>query len=1176
MWRTRLSLVFARGVSLPLFMIRGADLAFFVDTSQILPPKDSSNSPQFGSKDNTTNTPASFPRPTEPYFIVPPGFRPNTFFVGMEKEYQELDRRLFDKRRRDGTACVLLHGQPGGGKSHLARQYVYKNRKKFGGGVFWITAKSKEERYHAFWNLKQKVVCRDKPELCDGINGNDFVSVVKGWFEGRQEWLVVFDGVAVEKDEDTTDFSSFVPDSRNSSMIYISRARNLESKQRLLRPFPIKVGPLKVDDAKKLLFKELHIKRPTEAEERKANELVRNIGGLPLAINAISHRLADTHEPLTKYKLSYSADPTIEGTYNKILDDLQRLGHMEAWNLIHILCWFGPEIPVEMVHLGLRILRTNVEVRATESGGRPDINTTFGELMRYALIERNEPDDSDSMSSSRNSLVDPEPIDMLKIHSVVQNFCCDSLNTRGLLSQWLGFAVRLFSFSYHQADIKIKQRPDAARVSDYRYYKVHGQRLLDHSMHYQSKTQDLESVRQVLQPVISLIDDEILQREPSSSQESLKNGIFQISIFDRTSSSSDSGPGPITPDHRPTPPPLDNETLFGFPKGKTADSPGSFDASAGIRPKIVGLSPRLPDIDDIGYDSEQEGQRTSRPMQHDLSNHTARPSSASPAPTTTESHDEGWQVVPSARKPKKPRGRRDLGNFRPTTARPHIDRKSVPGSVAQSNLEGGRQARETSPAFNSLKNVQSRSPPPSKNGIASFFQRGSLGHTPAAPVTQPTWAGIAAGTTGQPSQIGGNAPESSTVGRPAGPMIMERGRSRENLRSRRGNAQSSPSPLGSEFVPHRGSIIGTGEENVRTSPGYPIYANEYSPPGFQYTTPYPGSNSSLMQLSHGRPIEATLPYYPPTPLGPNAAPLPVEESITITAKRPLPPDLREQPPSPFFPPPGSQYSSQPQSRTSPNQPYRQVYNAAYPPPVMPAIPKGYYSQPMSRNHSDQSHDSNAETDPVRYPSDFSPRILPSDALRERHPDGRPFRKSPKTDFAQPLYSAHSSPRIPPHDLSHAGGWAYPSPSHSAPDPHDVASMSRSSSGPGVAISDAPGGIVRFDSAASVQFGEHQPISLEEARRRTWEHEVRLRERHQGEMDPVKEVDEGRWRQRGVDEWERQKGGVVLEEDRRRESAPYPEMNLIPTEEGMVRGGSRPRGSSAPDREEGVGLGVRLN
>ena len=37
--------------------------------------------------DNNENDSAAVrpSKPTEPYFIVPPGFRPNTFFVGMEK-----------------------------------------------------------------------------------------------------------------------------------------------------------------------------------------------------------------------------------------------------------------------------------------------------------------------------------------------------------------------------------------------------------------------------------------------------------------------------------------------------------------------------------------------------------------------------------------------------------------------------------------------------------------------------------------------------------------------------------------------------------------------------------------------------------------------------------------------------------------------------------------------------------------------------------------------------------------------------------------------------------------------------------------------------------------------------------------------------------------------------------
>jgi hypothetical protein len=1071
-----------------------ADFWRSVDTSQILPNK---NSPQMKDEATTTNTPGSPIKPTEPYFIVPPGFRTNTFFVGLEKEYTELDKRLFGRRRRDGTACVLLHGQPGGGKSHLARQYVHKNRKRFPGGVFWITANLREEIMHAFWDIKQKVVARDSPDLCDGVNGNDYVQLVKTWFESRHEWLVVFDGITVERDEDTTDLASFIPDSKDSSIIYISRARNLESKQRLLRPFPIKVGPLREEEARKLLFKELHIKKPTEAEKKKATELVRQIGGLPLAINAISQRLADTHEPLTKYKLSTSADPGIEGTYNKILDDLQRLGHMEAWNLISILCWFAQDLPFEMVHLGLKILKAEkVEVRATEGTGKPDIDNTIAILMRYALLERN--DDKESMSSSRDSLNEPEPIDMLKIHSVVQDYRCESLNAMGSLPQWLGYAVKLFSYSYHQADIRIKLKPEPGRVSDYRYYETHGKWLWKHTLHYESRTQSMEEIRALLLPTLKMIGKEIREREPSSSQESLQNGIFQISIFDRTSSSSDSGPvGPPTPDYRPTPPPLVNETDFGFEKDNTMDSPVSFGtASPGIRPKIFGYSPRLPEYEDPGYASDREDNHKI-PMQRDISEVTATPPARSRAPTT-ESHGGEWQLV---RKPRKqPRGRRDLGSFRPTLARTQVNTQTVIGSIPQSQ-ERKENQRNSSPAFQSLEKVQSQSPPPSKTSIASLFQRGPFSRPPTTIPTQPTWAGIAGGRVGQ-SPLPPFAIPTQRQGPSPGSILMDRGRSRESPSTRPGSAGTAqPSPLASEFVPD-----GARTEQYLTDPAA----------GFHYSTLFPGSNSSLAPIPSGRPIEYNpQPFYGPPPLGPNTAPLPYDNNVILTSKRPLPTEFINSNQQSTFSSPRSQHHSPP-SRTSPYQ--QPTYDAPYPRP----IPTGYYSQPMSRDHSQGlSHSSIAETDPIRYPSALSPQSMPT--LPPSPPHDRPLRRSPRNDHAAPTTSPNRAP--PQTDLSHTGGWAH-SP---APYAADI-SMSRSSSGPGVAVQGQPGGIVTFaPNPGFVQFGEHPPTDIEEVRRRTVAHERRLRER---------------------------------ESERGREEVPYPEGDNMPRYSGSEGIGG-----------EGVGLGV---
>ncbi|KAI4124450.1 MAG: hypothetical protein LQ347_005732 [Umbilicaria vellea] len=641
----------------------------------------------------------------EPYFIVPPGFRPNTFFVGMENELEELDRRVFDRRRRrEGTACVLIHGQPGAGKSHLARQYVNKNRKKFEGGIFWINARLKQEVYQAYWNIAQEVVLPDSPHLRLTADGSErpFEDIVKVWFEARHDWLIVYDGIVVDKKEDAIELQNFIPDSPDSSIIYVSRASNLGNEQRLLRPFPIKVHSLNEDDARKLLFKELLIKKPTEAEKGSATKLVRKMGGLPLAIHAISHRLGNTHEPLIKYDMkSYSADPKLGGTYNAIMGDLVRLHHQGAWNTISLMCFFGPHLPVEMIRLGIRALRpSGIEVNSSWNGERPDLDITFAILMRNALIERNEPYERSPTSASRDSLVDPEPIDMINMHSVVQKFCCDFLNAAHVLPEWLGYAVDVFGESFRQADERIKTKPLYGRVSDYREYLVHGNRLFDHSKEYQTKKQNLEVVRKKLTPILAQINEEIRAREPGSSQESVRGQLVQISIFATSSSTSDSVASEDrarTPHHEP-PPFMPNESWYGGDLTKAqVETPTSIQANS---PRIVDHSTRgqLPHLlDEEFFGINEDVHPLPQAMQRIASDSAARP----PYEPAAGSQDEGWQTVPPSRRVNRardfqtvpnpssnarPRPHRDLGSFRPTPSRaemPGITSVDAPACIAR-------------------------------------------------------------------------------------------------------------------------------------------------------------------------------------------------------------------------------------------------------------------------------------------------------------------------------------------------------------------------------------------------------------------------------------------------------------------------------------------------------------
>lgn len=75
-----------------------------------------------------------------------------------------------------------------------------------------------EYRDQAFESIYQKAVTRESPEISTKISKGEqsFVESVKAWFESRQDWLIVFDGVTIETDADVTDLATFIPDSRNS------------------------------------------------------------------------------------------------------------------------------------------------------------------------------------------------------------------------------------------------------------------------------------------------------------------------------------------------------------------------------------------------------------------------------------------------------------------------------------------------------------------------------------------------------------------------------------------------------------------------------------------------------------------------------------------------------------------------------------------------------------------------------------------------------------------------------------------------------------------------------------------------------------------------------------------------------------------------------------------------
>ena len=839
-----------------------------------------------------------------------------------------------------GTCAVVLWGPPGSGKTHLAREYLWRHRDEFPSGIFWIDSKSEESVYKSFWEIAQAAALLGAVDTSERDHNWDgaktFLDAVRKWLESQEGWLIVFDGVTFDSEDEILDFMKFIPDSKGSSIIFTSVDRTLAKRQRLLYPTAVKVSPLNVDDARRLLYKGLDIDNPTSAQEAKATELVKYYECLPLAIHAMGHVLTNKGKALEKYHVgSYPTSKRLAEPYIEIMQDLVENSHHEAVSLINLLSFFGHAVPVAMLQLGRRALKVkeiNVEIRSLDREGtrRRDLDTTIETLLKYGLVERTlrsyNVERTDSLKSQaslikqggesspeltqdsvRENAVVKRPesslessstrsitcsIDILRVHTVVQGFCCDELKLRDKERYWwwLIAAVRLFCLSYSIAYERIRASEGHGLVRDYREYETHAARLhLHFPKDKHAGSTGLQDAGHDLRKVIRAIKREIETRSPSQSFRSARHQV-QISVFERTSSTSSDGPDtPLsTPSHSST----------WAIEGQQSRSESPTQMTSGYRKVLYNAKDSDDDSlsEDHGYDSgSDDSLRTSVLTER-------RPSvpEVLAASQDTLAPHEG----PSSRRssflhaifkghPATSKSHKDLGDWRPVPAPPsltHADIKSKASSWASSSDEL-RPITVGSLAEAALAAVHRSSPPPSRGGRI---------RSPSRPTTMET-------------------------------------QDRENLGQPL--AMRSPnltlSPLAAEFDPHQAEYSAKSGRSTR------------------HHSRNPTTSPALVQVQPAQTIN---------PIDKDLPGLPIEESIDITRRIP-----------PF---------SMPQALPRVEN-YGMTQSDILPMPA-PYMPAGYTSQPMSRDASRESNQSLATAPAVQGATSLSPPTTYSYLHRPAH------------------------------------------------------------------------------------------------------------------------------------------------------------------------------------------------
>ena len=237
-----------------------------------------------------------------PEFILSP------HFTGRADELGEINRWLSNlsdgKPRR-----VIIHGMPGLGKTQLALEFATRAyRESLYPYVFWVSAASTEKLAQEFSRLADLLCLPGR----HGVGQNTKLTIVRAWLENRsaaRSWLVIFDNV----DQETVALlRDVIPRAGcNGRLIMTTRtAATAELFAIAEETYQLALQPPGKDDAMQILSAGADVDQESwdQANFEAAQQLVKSVGFLPLAINQAASYVRDTgthlDEVLGLYKSS--------------------------------------------------------------------------------------------------------------------------------------------------------------------------------------------------------------------------------------------------------------------------------------------------------------------------------------------------------------------------------------------------------------------------------------------------------------------------------------------------------------------------------------------------------------------------------------------------------------------------------------------------------------------------------------------------------------------------------------------------------------------------------------------------------------------------------------------------------------------------------------------------------
>ena len=321
-------------------------------------------------------------------FIVP--YQKNEHFTGRKGLLAKLCEKLCVPVPKQYNHRVALYGLGGVGKTQLALEYVYTH-KSLHNRIYWISGVDQASLLSGYREIGKRTGCID---AWGDLSPSDMAKSVLSWLNKQENWLLVIDNA-----DDPTVVENYLPE-RSPTKLTLLTTRNPNADEFSAVAFEVEV--LDKDDAVELLS----IRSGSLANEKpelkpEAEEIVREVGCLPLAIEQAAAYIREVTKDIFKFLPSYRKNR--KRHHNRVLKANSKYGesiastwHMSfkqvernnkgASKLLQLLAFLNPDgIYTDFLESGQEGL--DPELQAVV--GDPDtFYEALSELERFSLIRR--------------------------------------------------------------------------------------------------------------------------------------------------------------------------------------------------------------------------------------------------------------------------------------------------------------------------------------------------------------------------------------------------------------------------------------------------------------------------------------------------------------------------------------------------------------------------------------------------------------------------------------------------------------------------------------------------------------------------------------------------------------------------------------------------------------------